>query len=464
MPTSLFALWRQRLGYGVADLSCNLVWQLISLYLMFFYTDIMGLPAYYAGLMFLVTRLVDGVADVLMGLVIDNTTTRWGRCRPYLLLGALPFGLLCMLAFYSPELSTTGRLLYAFVTYLCLSFLYTFVNIPYSAMLPFITSDSRERTTLSAVRIVMGSLGSTLVAVLTLPLVKSLGQGDQAQGFLYTAMIFGGIAAFFLLLSFRSVEERIQVQQERMTLPRAWQGLKSNRPWAVFAVNIFLMWGAFFFQTGALVYFFNYYVGDVNITAVAAGISTFVPLLGTLTVPLLAARMKKCHVYLLSSAINVLGMLVMIVADTHVTGLLVGATILSIGAGQRTAIYFSMQADPVDYGEWKTGINTAGILTSVNGFLGKVAMAGAGAITGILLSLGGYHANHAQSTEALLAIKTCYLYIPLALIILSMIWMGKYYRLDNDYENIRAELARRKASSATGNSPSDPDSLPTPQH
>ncbi|BCQ40346.1 hypothetical protein ERHA54_29490 [Erwinia rhapontici] len=277
-------------------------------------------------------------------------------------------------------------------------------------------------------------------------------------------MIFGGIAAFFLLLSFRSVEERIQVQQERMTLPRAWQGLKSNRPWAVFAVNIFLMWGAFFFQTGALVYFFNYYVGDVNITAVAAGISTFVPLLGTLTVPLLAARMKKCHVYLLSSAINVLGMLVMIVADTHVTGLLVGATILSIGAGQRTAIYFSMQADPVDYGEWKTGINTAGILTSVNGFLGKVAMAGAGAITGILLSLGGYHANHAQSTEALLAIKTCYLYIPLVLIILSMIWMGKYYRLDNDYENIRAELARRKASSATETSPSDPDSLPTPQH
>jgi len=344
MPTSLFALWRQRLGYGVADLSCNLVWQLISLYQMFFYTDIMGLPAYYAGLMFLVTRLVDGVADVLMGLVIDNTTTRWGRCRPYLLLGAIPFGLLCMLAFYSPELSTTGRLFYAFVTYLCLSFLYTFVNIPYSAMLPFITSDSRERTTLSAVRIVMGSLGSTLVAVLTLPLVKSLGQGDQAQGFLYTAMIFGGIAAFFLLLSFRSVEERIQVQQERMTLPRAWQGLKSNRPWAVFAVIIFLMWGAFFFQTGALVYFFNYYVGDVNITAVAAGISTFVPLLGTLTVPLLAARMKKCHVYLLSSAINVLGMLVMIVADTHVTGLLVGATILSIGAGQRTAISIIVKA------------------------------------------------------------------------------------------------------------------------
>jgi Na+/melibiose symporter-like transporter len=158
MAETTFTLWRQRLGYGIADLSCNLVWQMISLYLMFFYTDVMGLPAYYVGLMFLVTRLVDGVADVLMGLVIDNTATRWGRCRPWLLIGALPFGLLCILAFYVPDFGTTGKLLYAFITYLCLSFLYTLVNIPFCAMLPFLTSDSAERTTLSAVRILLGSL------------------------------------------------------------------------------------------------------------------------------------------------------------------------------------------------------------------------------------------------------------------------------------------------------------------
>lgn len=444
MQNTTFSLWRQRLGYGIADLSCNLVWQMISLYLMFFYTDIMGLPAYYAGLMFLVTRLVDGVADVLMGLVIDNTYTRWGRCRPYLLIGAVPFGLLCVMAFYVPDFGLTGKLWYAFLTYLCLSFLYTLVNIPFCAMLPFITNDSRERTTLSAVRIVMGSLGSTIVAVATLPLVHSLGNGNQQSGFLYTAMIFGGIAIFFLLLSFANVKESINVHNERMTLSRAWTSLRHNRPWFVFAVNIFLMWGAFFFQTGALVYFFNYYVGDPNITAIAAGISTFVPLLGTLTVPFMAARMKKRHVYLLSCAINLAGMIVMIFSGSAITGLLAGATILSIGAGQRTAIYFSMQADPVDYGEWKTGINTAGILTSINGFLGKVAMAGAGAISGILLSAGGYVANHAQNPQALLAIKACYLYIPAALILCSMFWIGCYYRLDDNYEKIKSELDKRK--------------------
>ena len=442
--TSKIILWQQRLGYGIADFSCNLVWQLISLYLMFFYTDIMGLPGYYAGIMFLATRLIDGVADVLMGLVIDNTSTRWGRCRPWLLIGAVPFGLLCVLAFWVPDFSLTGKLIYAFLTYLCLSLLYTLVNIPFSAMLPFLTSDTRERTTLSTVRIILGSLGSTLVAVATLPLVKSLGHGDQSAGFLYTAIIFGCIASFFLLLSFRYVEEKIQVTQDRMTLKKAWQGLKDNGPWKVFAINILFMWGAFFFQTGALVYFFTYQVGSAEITATAAGISTFVPLLGTLTVPWLAARMKKINVYLIASLINLAGMVLMMFSD-RVSLLLAGAFILSIGAGQRLAIYFSMQADPVDYGEWKTGINTAGILTSINGFLGKVAMAGAGAITGTLLSASGYVANHVQTPTALMAIKACYLYIPAVLILISMVWMHYLYRLDDQYQQIRDELDKAQS-------------------
>lgn len=440
MAKTFFTLWRQRLGYGIADLSCNLVWQLISLYLMFFYTDVMNLPAYWMGIMFLVTRLVDGVADVLMGLMIDNTSTRWGRCRPWLLFGAVPFGVMCILAFYVPDFGTTGKLVYAFITYLCLSFLYTIVNIPFCAMLPFLTADSQERTTLSAVRILLGSLGSTIVAVATLPLVGALGQGNQAQGFLYTAVVFGVIATFFLLISFRNVEEKISITQERMTLKRAWTGLKSNTPWKVFALNIFLMWGAFFFQTGALVYFFHYYVGSSELTALVAGISSFVPLLGTLTVPFLAGLMKKRHVYLVACTVNLVGMGIMMVAGVNYWGLVIGAIVLSLGAGQRTAIYFSMQADPVDYGVWKTGINTAGILTSINGFLGKVAMAGAGAITGFLLSSGGYVANAVQTPSALLAIQACYLWIPAGLIVASMIWIGRFYRLDDSFGAIRADL------------------------
>ncbi len=279
MAETTFTLWRQRLGYGIADLSCNLVWQMISLYLMFFYTDVMGLPAYYVGLMFLVTRLVDGVADVLMGLVIDNTTTRWGAAalaadrRPAFWPAVYSGLFMCRIS--APPANCCTPL-----SPICVCRSSTpLVNIPFCAMLPFLTSDSAERTTLSAVRILLGSLGATIVAVATLPLVGMLGKGNQQQGFLYTAVIFGVLAAFFLLVSFRNVEEKITLTGERMTLKRAWISLRANRPWWVFASNIFLMWGAFFFQTGAPVYFFHYYVGNTELTAVIAGISTFVPLL-----------------------------------------------------------------------------------------------------------------------------------------------------------------------------------------
>ncbi len=209
------------------------------------------------------------------------------------------------------------------------------------------------------------------------------------------------------------------------------------------------MWGAFFFQTGALGVLLPLlrreyradggYRRDLHLRSPARHPHR----------PAAGPTHEKRHVYLVASAVNLLGMGIMMVSGAHVLGLIVGAVILSLGAGQRTAIYFSMQADPVDYGVWKTGINTAGILTSINGFLGKVAMAGAGAITGVLLSSSGYIANHTQSDSALLAIKACYLYIPALLILASMLWMGRFYRLDDQYEQIRADLdAGRGASPA----------------
>ncbi len=127
-----------------------------------------------------------------------------------------------------------------------------------------------------------------------------------------------------------------------------------------------------------------------------------------------------------------------------------GAVLLALGFGQRNAIYFSMQADPVDYGEWKTGINTAGILTSVNGFIGKVAMAAAGALSGFMLSATGYVAEAQQSAAAIMAIKACYLWIPAGLIVVSMLWMGRFYTLDNQYEEIKKQLAEQKLLNAEG--------------
>ncbi|MBC2316539.1 MFS transporter [Listeria booriae] len=434
--------WRQRIGYGSADLACNLIWQMITLYLMYFYTDIFGLAAVQVSVLFLVTRVVDGVADVLMGILIDKTNTKWGKSRPYFLLGAIPFGLLAILAFYVPDIGPAGKLIYAYITYLGLSLAYTMVNIPMASILPSLTSDTNERTILATVRMIFSFVGATIVSVMTLPLVGWLGGDSKAQGFFWTMVIFAVVGTLLFFFTFRNVEEKVKMKLEKVTVKQTFSALKGNKPWYIFAVNILFMWGSFFFMQGSLIYYYTYNVGRPDLAAVVAGIGSLVPMVGTIITPAISGRMLKRTVFMIASMVNLLGFVIMIWANVNVTGLLIGAVVAALGHGLRQSIYFSMQADPVDYGEWKSGVSAAGILSAINGFIGKVAMAVAGAISGIVLTWGHYAANETQTTNALLAIKLNYLVIPAILVVFSMIIMS-FYKLDKLYPEIRKELDAR---------------------
>lgn len=436
-------VWRQRIGYGAADFSCNLVWQMIGLYLMFYYTDVVGLAAAQVSLLFLLTRILDGVTDVGMGILIDKTNTRWGKSRPYFLFGAIPFAVLGILAFYVPDVGPTATLLYAYMTYMGLSMAYTMVNIPLASILPSLTSDPQERTMLASVRIVFSFIGATAVSVLTMPMVNSLGGGSQAQGFFWTMVIFSIIACIMFFFTFKNVEEKVAVRVEKVTVKEAFSTLKDNKPYYIFAVNILFMWGSYFFQQGALIYYFTYNLDRPDLVGVVAGIGSFVPIAGTFLTPLIAKKMYKRTLFMIASAINLAGILLMLAAGSTIPVLLAGAVIAAVGFGLRQSIYFSMQADPVDYGEWRTGINAAGILSALNGFLGKVTMAVAGALFGLMLTWGNYVPNAAQSENALLAIKMGYLIIPAILVVFSMIIMS-FYHLDKIYPTIRAEMDARQ--------------------
>ncbi|MDG0062019.1 glycoside-pentoside-hexuronide (GPH):cation symporter [Priestia sp. P5] len=435
-------VWRQRLGYGIADFSCNLIWQMITLYLMFFYTDVMGLAAVQVGMLFLLTRVVDGIADVCMGVLIDKTNTRWGKSRPYFLIGAIPFGLLAILAFYVPDIGPVGKLVYAYFTYLGLSLAYTMVNIPMASILPSLTNSAQERTMLATTRIIFSFIGATAVSAFTLPLVKALGSGSQAQGFFWTIVIFAVVGTLMFFVTFKNVEEKVKIQQEKVTVKQAFSTLKGNVPWYIFAINIIFMWGSYFFQQGALIYYFTYNVGRADLATVVASISSFVPIVGTFVTPFFAKLMYKRKLFIIASTINLAGMGVMLIANVNVTWLIIGAIIVALGHGLRQSIYFSMQADPVDYGEWKTGISAAGIISALNGFIGKIAMAGAGAISGWLLTHGHYVPNRTQTNSALFAIKLNYLIIPAGMVVISMIIMC-FYNLDKIYPKIRAEIDKR---------------------
>jgi glycoside/pentoside/hexuronide:cation symporter, GPH family len=278
-----------------------------------------------------------------------------------------------------------------------------------------------------------------------MPMVNSLGGGSQANGFFWTMVIFSVIACLFFFFTFKNVEEKVQVQVEKVSVKQAFSTLKGNKPYYIFALNILFMWGSYFFQQGALIYYFTYNLDRADLVGIIAGIGSFVPIAGTFLTPLIAKKMYKRTLFMIASVINLSGILVMLFAGSIIPVIIVGAVIAALGFGTRQSIYFSMQADPVDYGEWKTGINAAGILSALNGFIGKVTMAVAGALFGLMLTWGNYVPNVTQTEHALLAIKLGYLIIPAILVVISMITMS-FYNLDKIYPQIRADIDARNAN------------------
>lgn len=439
-------LWRQRIGYGAADFACNLIWQMISLYLLYYYTDVANLDGLAIAAMFVVCRVIDGFTDLLIGYAIDKTKTRWGKSRPYFLWGAVPFAIFAWLAFSVPQgLSESGKLIWCYVTYIGLSFMYTVVNIPMASILPALTDDAQERTNLATVRQFFAFLGSTLVSGTGLYLVGVLGKGDESLGFRLVMLVFGIIGSLIFFFTFFSVREINTPKEEKKTsLLDALKSLFHNGPWKVFAFNILFMWGAYFLQTGALVYYYTSVIGSRKLSVAVATIMSMVPVLSNLCVPFLSKRMTKRNLFISSAAVQVSGLIIIWLSGLNTAGIYAGAVISAAGYGVKNSIYFSMQADPVDYGIWKTGVNTAGSLSAVNGFLGKVAQAAAGGLSGLLISWGGYvGGSQIQTENALLAIRCMYLYIPIIMNLISIVIMC-FYNLDKIYPQIMADLEKRK--------------------
>ena len=438
-------LYKQRIGYGLGDFACNLIWQVISLYLLYFYTDVMELNPMNISFMFIICRIIDGGTDLLVGFLIDKTHSRWGKSRPWFLFGAIPFALAAILAFSVPDIAPTGKLVYAYITYIFLSFMYTVVNIPLASILPALTSDMNERTVLTTYRKFFAFFGSTLVSATALTLVSMIGQGNEALGFRFVMGLFGVIGCICFFLTFLLVKENNLVQSEKTaTLKETVKSLFQNKPWKLFELNILFMWTGYFLQSSALIYYYRYSLQKNEMAAVVATIMSIVPMFANLFVPFLSRQLGKRNLYSVTAFIQMAGLIVIMLSGTNDAMIIFGAIISAAGYGAKESIYFSMQADPVDYGEWKTGIQASGTLSSINGFLGKVAQAIAGGLSGLLLAIGGYVNGAAiQSTQTIISINAMYLYIPIILLICSMITMH-FYTLDKELPSIQKDLKTRR--------------------
>lgn len=396
--------------------------------------------------MFLVTKFIDGVSDLIVGYLIDKTNTRWGKSRPWILFGAVPFGVTAVLAFSVPDIGQTGMLIYAYVTYILLSTSYTIVNIPMASILPALSENPHERTVLASCRTFFSSVGSTVVSAFALTLVDKFGNGNEALGFRIVMIIFGVIGCLVFFFCFFNTKERVMVQAEKVSLKANISCLLHNGPWKLFALNIVWFFGGYVIQASAVIYYFTYVVQNVAMVQIVATITTLVPIVTNLLAPFFVKLTSKRNLMIGGSAVHAGGLLIIFFGGTNVPVLIGGAVIAAAGYGLKGSMHFAMQPDPVDYGEWKSGVNTAGTLSAVNGFIGKVGMAIASSIGAALLQFGGFDAAlSVQSATAQSYITTMYIWVPIVMNIATIITM-MFYNLDKIYPQIIKELDERRAA------------------
>ncbi|MDB5972478.1 MAG: hypothetical protein JWQ90_4928 [Hydrocarboniphaga sp.] len=425
---------RERYGFAVGDFGLNLYWQGLGLFLIFFYTDVLGIPASAAGLSYFVATLWDCVTDPVMGVLADRTRTRWGRYRPFLLFGSMPLAMVFALAFSGPALSTSGLVAWTLVTHLLVRTLYTAVAIPYSALSASITRDSDERVGLTGLRMQFAFLGGFAVAYLIPALAEVLGAGDPRRGYSLAAAVTGALASVAFALCFASVREPGYARPPQASSSgfiaeaRAFlANARRNAPLLCLLAGKFLVTLTLTMHTRNLIYFFKYVLRAEHPIRYA------IPLLGVasmLSVPLwvwLIRRSSKRGGWQIGSLLTFASALALYLPQQ--LPLLPAVALLALIAMGNTAYgvcFWAMLPDTVEYHQWRFGRRDEAKVFGLAAFIEKFAMGLSALATGTMLDASGFVANQVQQPPALQAIRAAMGLLPAIGAALSMLALWGY--------------------------------------
>ena len=452
---------QEKIGYGFGDLASSMFWKIFGMYLLFFYTDIFGLPAAAVGTMFLVTRIWDTLFDPVVGVLADRTKSRWGKFRPYLLWFALPFGIVGTLMFITPGFNTTWKLVYAYITYSLMMGVYSMINVPYASLLGVMSADIKERNVLSSFRMVFAFIGSFIALLLIEPLVRffTAGSGGNAQtGWTLGVMIIAILCVLFFLGCFFLTRERIKpISTTNDPLKDDIKDLFRNRPWwillgAGIAALIFNS-----IRDGAAVYYFKYFVQkDVTVnlpflntaltlTTLYLVLGQAFNIIGIITVTPLSNRFGKKLTYLGAMvAATALSLVFFFINKESIGLIMVMQCLISMCAGSIFPLLWSMYADITDYSEWKTGRRATGLIFSSSSMSQKFGWTLGGALTGWLLGYYGFKANVVQTEEVQTGIRLMLSIFPAIGTFLSVVFIAFYPLNEKHMQTVTNELKERR--------------------
>lgn len=446
----------EKIGYSMGDGAANLVFQMMMMFQLFFYTDVLGISGTAAGVILLIARVFDAFVDPMVGILSDRTNTKWGKYRPWVLWTALPFALFFILAFSTPDFGERGKIMYAGITYVLLMAVYSFNNTPYASLGGVMTSDIKERTSISSVRFVTATIATFIVQGLTLPFVAKFGHGDAKQGWFITILLFAAIVIALFIVTFFTTKERISPPvNQKNSIKQDFKDITSSLPWkAMFSLTLFLfitlsLWGS------SMSYYFNYFVdkdalfeflrnfGLVKTNGAdnslmykvldsfglivkdtsnvfAVGFSLFnmigqiVTLLGVILLSqFLSNIFGKKNVFIVCLSLTALfTALFFFVSSIDIELIFIINILKSLAYAPTIPLLWAMMGDVADHSEWVTHRRATGFIFAGIVFALKAGLGVGGAICGAIIDSFGFIPNTDQVSSAIFGIKLTSSLIP----------------------------------------------------
>lgn len=441
----------ERFSYGCGDFGCNIIYTAMSAFLVFYYTDYAQVSAAAVGIIMMISRVFDGISDIIMGMIVDRTKSKWGKARPWMLRMCIPFAISGILLFSVPSSwASAPKLVYVFITYnLVSTIIYTAINVPYSALNALMTQDPYERSVLSIFRNLLATAGTLLINTFTLPLVEFF--GDNSAAWTKTFCVFGILSVAAFLITFFGTKERVKAvgaedesgKAKEVPFKEGIKALFKNKYWMMMTGMLALFFLMYAVNGGATVYYAKDILGNKNLVGTINGIFNVVQICGMFFIAMLVKKFGKRNVFALGLVFDIIGMLVLNFSGGAMAMIVISSVIRGIGNACGGATMWAMVSDTIDYGEWKTGYRTEGLINSACSFGYKIGNGVGVALLGLIIEAGGYVGTAAtQTAAALTSIKVCFVWIPIVIYVLGLVIMH-FYHLDEEFDGVIADLKKR---------------------
>lgn len=430
--------WTTAISYGMGSYGANVMYAFIAIYLMLYYTDSYGIKAAAVGLLFLVARLVDGATDIALGILVDNTHTKMGKFRPWILVGSILVSLTTVACFISPDFSEAGKLVYAYATYILWSVCFAVIDIPYWSLSAAITQDPTERTKVITIPRTIATFGFLTVSASTLWLVKFVGSWWGVS------LIFSAIFLICILITFFGVKEKYTVpRKEKQSFKGFWSLLKKNRPLRYLLIGMFILELIGIIRGTFQLYFFIYNLNAEIALAAFLTVSQVAQVAGAIVSPFVSAKFGKKNTAIYSSLLMALACMALFFFQSNITIIFIIGALAPFFGGIGNIALYSMVADCVEYGEWVSGNRSEGMVFSLNIFKTKLSSAIGGAMGGFCLAWAGYIPHIEQSPQTAMWIGLFFTLIPGILTIISIIPLAKYEITEKRFFEILDDIHSR---------------------